>query len=292
VDDLEKSPESEWTSSQVRLKNVLDTARVQKAIQVARIMEADYFGLELEDDDDDEDEESSLVDDEELEDYVEQWGVEVDLSNHNSLVTPRPPPGPEEVREEAIRVDPTLFAGLDEFLTEDQRQEVTKLMTSGNPSSLVAGARILYDTLQGLSNPSSNAGTKRPSFAKMRTKSLRKSSLARRSSVFQLIAEAEEAAAKGRQTNDEKKVAEETQALLRNNPAIANQQHRQLTRQLQIQAGFQKRFPIPVRMPKTVKLDLSLPFDMELVDHTWGGKILKHIMGSYIKWNFSATVSH
>ena len=84
-----------------------------------------------------------------------------------------------------------------------------------------------------------------------------------------MIAEAD--AVLCRRDDDEKKVAEETEALLNAQSRVA--QHRQLERELRIQADFQKRFPIPVRMPKTVKLDLSLPFDMELVDYTWGGKM-------------------
>lgn len=266
-----KIPESEWTTSQVRLNNVLDTAEVQKAIRHARIMEAEYFGYDF---NEEEDEESSFDSDNsisDLDNYVEQWGVEVDLSNgaNHSFVTPRPPA--PIVREEAIRIDPTLFAGLNEFLTESERNEVTELMTRGKPSLLVKGAEILYSTLQKLldSTPSSLVAPNRQKTTEKKKYS-RKISIARRSSVFQLIADAE--AAQSRRKNDGNKVSEEMQALQGPRSRVAQQM--QLGRELQIQADFQKRFPIPVRMPKAVKLDLSLPFDMELVNYTWGGTVM------------------
>ena len=270
-----KVPESEWTTSQVRLKNVLHTTEVKKAIRHATIMEAEYFGRDF-----NEDEKESFIFDnsmaDELENDAEQWGVEVDLKNgtHDSFIEP-PPPSPT-TREEAIRVDPTLFAGLDDFLSEDDRKKVTELMTRGTPSHLVKAAEILYNTLQELSNPNPKpplppppTTITTPQTTTEKRKYIRKKSIARRSSIFQLIAEAD--AAEGRRNDAENKVAEETQVLLNAQSRVA--QHRQLERELRIQADFQKRFPVPVRMPKTVKLDLSLSFDMELVDYTWGGKI-------------------
>ena len=280
VDELTslKTSESEWTSSQVRLKKALHTTEVKKAIQHARIMEAEYFGFDEEDDDnmfffDDDDDDDSDDDDDKsgLENYVgEEWGVEADLCNgvHTSFRVPRPPA--PVIREEAIRVDPTLFAGLDSFLTEDERKEVTELMTRGKPSLLVDAAEILYNALQKLSTPkpSSLAAANRQTATDKRAH-IRRRSLTRRSSVFQLIADAK--IAQGRRNKEEKKVSEAMQAL--QNPRSRAAQHRQLEREMRIQAEFQKRFPLPVRMPKAVKLDLSLPFDMELVDYTWGGEL-------------------
>jgi len=261
-------------------------------------MEAEYFGDDFDegedgndfffDDDDDDDD-----DDSELENYIgEQWGIEADLCNgvHTSFYVPRPPA--PVIREEAIRVDPTLFAGLDSFLTEDERKEVTELMTRGKPSLLVEAAEILYNALQKLSNPkpSSLAATNRPTATDKRTLS-RGSSLARRSSVFQLIADAE--ISQGRRDKEEKKVSEAMQAL--QIPRSRAAQHRQLERELRIQADFQKRFPNPVRMPKAVKLDLSLPFDMELVDYTWGGELqlaINCIIFGFIQLRKLLLISH
>jgi len=255
-------PEIEWTDSQIRLKKALHTNEVQKAIKNARKMEAEYFGCE--DDFDEENDDDFGGDDSLLEkEYIEQWGVEADISNgvHTSFYQPRPPDS--VIREEAIRVDPTLFAGLDYFLSEDERRQVTELMTRGDPLLLAEAAEILYTVAQKISansKPASLAVTDRP-----------KRSLGRRSSVFQLIAEAEVAHGK-EERKKEKKILEETQAL--QNPRSRVAQHQQLERELRLQANFQTRFPIPVRMPKAVQLDLSLPFDMEFVDYTWGGNCM------------------
>jgi hypothetical protein len=46
----------------------------------------------------------------------------------------------------------------------------------------------------------------------------------------------------------------------------------ELERELRLQAEFQMRFPIPVRMPKAVEIDVALPLDMEFVDYTWDGE--------------------
>jgi hypothetical protein len=45
-----------------------------------------------------------------------------------------------------------------------------------------------------------------------------------------------------------------------------------------LQAEFQKCFPLPVRMPKAIELDLELPFDMDFVDYTWGGEEQCHLL--------------
>ena len=280
-------PETEWTNSQIRLRKALHTNEVQQAIKHARKMEAEYFGNEDDFDDDDDDydyDDDDYFDGGDDEDYiVEQWGVEADISNgvHNSFCSPRPPD--PVIREEAIRVDPTLFAGLDYFLTEDERREVTELMTRGDPSLLAEAAEILYTVAQKVSSnptkPASLAANNRPTTAitEKPANIRRKASLCRRSSVYQLIADAEVAHGK-----EEKKVSEQTRALQQNNanPRSRVGQHRLMERELRIQADFQKRFPIPVRMPKAVQLDLSLPFDLEFVDYTWSGELLLEVYSS------------
>jgi hypothetical protein len=255
---------SEWSPSQIRLEKALHTPSVQQAIKQARKLEAEYLGR-----DDFESSELMIKEDEE---FIEEWGFEADCVQgvHDSF---RAPPPPEPLpREEAVRIDPTLFAGLDFALSEEQRLEVTELMTSGNPSSLAEAAEILRSVAQMLSQTNQNpspAETKTAS-AKDQVRNLRKS-LTRRSSVFQLIAEAQEA--HGSVDNEEKKVNEECAAALRGNvPRSRVAQHRNLERELRLQADFQKRFPLPVRMPKAIEVDMTIPFDMEFVDYTWGGE--------------------
>jgi hypothetical protein len=257
---------SNWTDSQVRLQKVLHTPEVQQAIKQARKLEAEYLGR------DDFSDETLFP---ESGDYVEEWGFEADyyVGVHDSFHMPRPPsPVP---REEAIRIDPTLFAGLDYFLTDEQRRDVTELMTSGDTSLLAEAAEILRTTAQQLSNPRQQQQQQHPVIHQSTMTSedkaqKRRKSYARRSSVFQLIAEAE--VAHSRPGPEEKKVNEACSILLNNNPRSRVAQHRELERELRLQADFQKRFPIPVRMPKAVEVDLNLPFDMEFVDYTWGGE--------------------
>jgi len=258
------TPETEWTTSQVRLKRALDTIEVEKAVKCAKIMEADYFDVDFDEMDD---EEKTFEDEINSEDYVEQWGLEVDLSNESNKIFVFPRAPSPTIREETLRVDSTLFAGLAEFLNDEERLTVTELMTCGETTCLVEAADTLFNVLQNLSNvkPSSLTAANRQT-----TIERRKKSICRRSSIFQLIADAE--AARIRNDGKENKVSRETEAL--RNAQSRPAQQRQLGRELRIQADFQKRFPLPVRMPKAVKLDLSLPFDMELLDYTWGGTVL------------------
>mmetsp|Transcript_13350 Transcript_13350/g.32646 ORF Transcript_13350/g.32646 Transcript_13350/m.32646 type:complete len:769 (+) Transcript_13350:90-2396(+) len=397
-----------WTSSQIRLYKALDTPEVQTAISYARKFEDQYLGRlheeeEEEEEDGEEEEDRSYVfggsvteNYEEGDEFterseaseswlggtetgdpsisVEEWGVEADLDVgvHASFRMPEPPLPPQPVvREEAIKVDPTLFAGLDYFLDDEQRLEITKLMTSGQSTNLSKAAIILYDVVNqkinhntrsspphsqpsqpppqvpprqpfagsgesssrqlsqksindsdrtSTSTTTSNANTSNSSISRpplgRRTSSIsrpkfnRRKSLARRSSVFDLIEESNEAHLKHQQRRalagvaavashdndnaEEKKVAEETTQLY----AIINSggggkgstptpgrvvaggdrsriaQHRVMEREIQLQAEFQKRFPLPVRMPKAIEINLELPIDLEFVDYTWGGTVL------------------
>jgi hypothetical protein len=339
------------TSSQFRLERAMHTPEVQHAIDHARRLEAEYLGKDLVDDwfetdldseasmsftdqegrepankDDDTSFTSFIVDD----DY-DEWGVEadIDVGVHSSFRMPPPPK--QVIRAEAIRIDPTLFAGLDYFLTDEQRLQVTELMTGGDPSHLAKAAIILRSValhlqpqprpephpqgqqqdhlrLQNDANTTTDStcrSQEKPPLIPKRSSILssehnkssssmnhRKKSLDRRSSVFQLIEESKAAHLRaatimggggGGTTMEEKKVSETHQvtAMLfqqqhqHNNGGGGRSrvaQHRQLEKELHIQAEFQKRFPIPVRMPKAIVIDLiTLPLDMEFVDYTWNG---------------------
>ena len=47
--------------------------------------------------------------------------------------------------------------------------------------------------------------------------------------------------------------------------------HKQLGRELRQKAIFQKRFPLPVRMPKAIELQLPLTDELDLMDYEWDG---------------------
>jgi hypothetical protein len=256
---------SEWTSSQIRMEKAMQTPAVRQAIKQARKLEAEYYGG-------DEFQISTLPEEDER--FVEEWGVEADfvLGVHDSF---RAPPPPEQLpRHELVRIDPTLFAGLDFALAEDQRLEVTELMTSGDPALLAEAASILHKVAQDLLDArekQDSLSDPATSIQKALTPSNVRKSLARRSSVFQLIVEAEMAHNGDR---EEKKLNETcSEALRRANPRARVGLHRSFERELQAKADFQKRFPLPVRMPKAIEIDLERPFDMEFVDDTWGGEV-------------------
>lgn len=322
---------SEWTNSQLRLEKALGTPEVKQAIFQARKIEDEYLGRAADDFVEEEVDDESFVFDQKEEGSesesdnlsgsfsMEEWGVEADLhvGVHASFRMP-PPPNPV-VREEAIQVDPTLLAGLDYFLNDDQRKEITLLMTSGDPAKLSEAAGILHAVAREIGSPrqrqqnnltpaptpqpqqpqqqhqkkssSSSSNSQKPTLGKRMSTigSSRRKSLARRSSVFDLIADANKAHVRkdagannyGRAYNgsEEKKVAETMHALATINGKSKDTkasrsrvaQHRAVEREIQLQADFQKRFPVPVRMPKAIEVDLAFPLDMEFLDYKWAG---------------------
>jgi hypothetical protein len=233
---IQATDDSELSASQLRLKNVLATPQVKTAIQQARRLEADYLGQEFTDDED------------EIE--YEEEGFEADLIHgvHQSFRMPKSPA--LLLQQTAVMADPTLFAGLEYFLTEDERQFVTEQMTSGEPSKLAKAAKILHSVAQMTRDPRqlvAPAALDRPVLVK-------------RSSVFALIEEAQAA----------KRIPMPPRIMP---PGRARaEQVREMQRSLKKHALFQKEFPVPVRMPKCIEIDLRAKWDLELIDDEWNGK--------------------
>lgn len=228
--------------SQQRLEKALATQRVQTAIKLARKQEATYLGL--------------TVQEESEHDYGEEWGVEADLNGvHDSFHIPNPPQSVD--RAEALQIDPTLFSGLDFCLQDDERKMITKQMTSGDPDILAKAAQYLWTVaLHRHSNVQNNdnvTGINRRSSSNPKQ-------LMKRSSVFSLISEAEE-----------KKTDDTDLSRLLNADRALNSALQQLQRDLQQRAAFQTRFPLPVRMPKSIEFTSSID-GMVLMDYEWDGK--------------------
>lgn len=169
-----KLPEPEWTDSQIRLKKVLHTKSVQKAISEAKKLERECFGngenesLAHYDEGEDLENDENFLNDSVSKEYGQStsaWGVEADITNgvHTSFYVPHVEGemNPTLIREEAIKIDPTLFPGLDYFLSEEQRIEVTSLMTSGDPFLLAEAAEILYNVARNISPNSASGGAKK-----------------------------------------------------------------------------------------------------------------------------------
>lgn len=268
--------ESELTPSQLNLKGAMEKPEVLEAIQTALKLESEYLGKELEErlqnsslgelnynasngsKDSTECSTANTIDEDE---EYEEEGVEADL-NEGVHLSFRSPPPPKEKPIVKNKIDPTLFAGLDYFLSEEERSYVTDFMTSGEPRQLAEAAQILYSVGQISKDPDNHKLTLN------KTKKKNPKSFGRRSSVFELIAEANEA--HSTTVKEEKKVERELNAYLKIAETKARA-HKQLDRDLVKQARFQKLFPIPVRMPKAIELDLNQVFDLDFIDDTWNG---------------------
>lgn len=252
--------QDEMTASQLRLQKVLGQEQVQNAILQARQAEAAYLGRELviEESEQEESEES------EGDDSYDEEGVEMDLIQgvHKSFRMPKAPMPKELLKLDVIVVDPTLFAGLDYFLTEAEREFVTELMTAGDVNKLSEAAHILYFVAQKSKDPSAFKKKKEsPAHRKSRR-------LTRRSSVFELINEAQQVKVK------KGKIAGDADAFY-NSDRDKVAEHRRLNSELQKSAQFQKHFPVPVRMPKCIEVNLTDgPFALQFVDHEWDGTLV------------------
>ena len=261
------------TAKQLQLKDALHQPRVQAAIACARQSEAEYLGREY-----------NVVEtpilppstrsqqssQNKLDVDYEEWGVEMDLESgvHKSFREPRSP-SPRARRElPKTKVDTSLFPGLDYFLTDDERFLVTDLLTRGEPDLLSEAAQILRSVALGSRNPP----VLKPLVADNDGKGAdNPKKLTKLSSVFELIAESEKAHLE-RHVKEFQKISGKP-AIPTYTPAavIRATQHRALERDLKRQAHFKKLFPIPVRMPKVIEIDLSGSFDMLFVDSEWNG---------------------
>jgi hypothetical protein len=268
---------SPLTTSQERLKEAMQKPEVQVVIQAALKLEAEYLGKDsssskgiLEDSFGEislaQTTISTSTSTEEVE--YEEEGVEAELIEgvHLSMRLPKAPEPKPIIKAE---IDPSLFAGLDYFLSEDERSKVTELMTSGEPCQLAEAAQILYTVAEISKDPSKRRDEKtKPPLN-------RRIQLDRKSSVFELIAEAQAAHGNARSAQSGhttiKGADNQTPGRNYRAPSARALAHRQLDRDLQKQAQFQKHFPIPVRMPKCIELDLTKVFDLDFTDDEWNG---------------------
>ena len=289
----------ELTESQKRLLDVLNTTQVKDAIKKARKLEAEYMGMKrmetlswsLRSSGASSCSNASLAQlrQEALASSfftsIDEWGIEADLIHgvHESFRMPRV--SNKNKREESkvdnsVKEDATLFAGLEDFLNGEQKKQITMQMTSGDPNQLAAAAlelwHVLHDDGHGTSTMSDNNTSSIPD---------RRQRLSKRSSVFQLIAEAQEAHEKqiGANGGEEKKTAElldqQYRVLSSAQSATENERRSLVGSNLKRQVAFQKAFPLPVRMPKTVELQVSEDCDshnqmIQLVDYEWDGTVI------------------
>ncbi len=270
VDELEHLLEESrddiaLTEAQIRLKDALERSRdVQNAVAESRRREAEYFGLPpLEQE---EDSESSTS--------IEEWGVEADLLTgvHESFHCPK---SPRRQRNQHLKIpenqiDTTLFGGLDFFISADcDRVDLTKLMISGDTGKLAEGAQILGDVAKSIREPQSDCEQREPVSLTSRHRYFVK-----RSSVFELIAEAKEA-----HIDEEKEkygilpsLPKKQQQRYSRNPSASRV--REVKLEVKRMAEQQKLYPLPVRMPKYVELDCARKNQLFFVDNEWDGTVI------------------
>lgn len=257
------------SASQLQLMDALQQPQVQAAIVRARRMEAAYLGREYK-----VVETKQQQQQQQQEVEYEEWGVEMDLVRgvHQSFRMPKPPTPRAKKEQPRTKVDASLFPGLDYFLSDDERIFVTDLMTRGEPDKLVEAARILHSIAHNVSTDSM-PDNRKPLASSSSNNTQNPKTLFKHSSVFQLIAESEEAH-KNREVRETKKILGKNSPMPLPAAVTRASEHRTLERDLKKQAHFQKLFPIPVRMPKVIEIDLRDKFDMQFVDHEWDGTVM------------------
>jgi len=267
----EKKSKDALTESQQALLKAMHTQQVKDAIAEARKAEAEYLAQEgrspapvlfrpsLRGSFTSQ---GSAASGTEWSDHEEEWGVEVDLEQdvHSSFRMPKQPKPRSLSRAiSSVAADPSLFAGLESCMTDGQCLAISAQMISGKPDELAKAAFQLYQILHDEDPMDSSAG-----YAVGQAKPM----LKHRSSIFQLIKESQAAHAR-----EEKK---EDPFMTPRAELMA--QSRQRERSNLLKASIQKKFPLPVRMPKSIVLDnLSVDEefdDLSFIDHTWDGTVL------------------
>ena len=188
-------------------------------------------------------------------------------------------------------IDETLFHGLEACMTHGEQLKVSHLHTTGKPKDLARAAHILQEVEQ-----DARQGIK-PSH--------RQQMMNRRASLYGIVEETRQIDI----SNSAPSSTSSLQAGKNNTPQAAQtsvqyvaqqQQHRlnlaaerrQLEMSLMLKASLLERCPLPVRMPKSITLDVSDPlsrfFPLRFCADTWDGTVLD----AYTRLNISAASSH
>jgi hypothetical protein len=295
--NLHANEQVDLTASERRLKQVIHDPEVQLAVKEAQKREDEFFGRAHPKSPQALDENNEVVDDT-SEAYIrchkdslvanyKEMGVEadVDFGVHQSFVISKNRPAPIDKRT----IDPTLFQGLEFGMSNEEKETVTELLTSGDTTKLAGAAEILHGislrVQQGLPPP-------KP------VSELPEQQVSRSSSIYKLIDES-----KAAREIAYKKTVQQTKALypqqvrrqlnqerrLLKHDKFVN--HRKVDMELAQRAQFMKLHPLPVRMPKYVEFNLHdkqsrsfLPFfltsandnecPLSFIDDTWDGSVI------------------
>lgn len=223
------------------MKAAMQNVLVKDAIEEARLRETQFFGYRT----------SSSTESDSSDEDDGAWGFEADLENgvHQSFHCPNRSSRQLEV-ERILPVDETLLGGLSGIMTEHQKEKITELLTSGDPNQLVEGAELLRCISEEFS-PNSPARAMRRSAS-------------RRGSVYRLVADAHKAHQKAESTSSAPA-----------NLARSRFWRRQMEMELRQRAEYMASHPLPVRVPKSLRLPLKEQGAdvLSFVDDVWDGTI-------------------
>ena len=250
-----------------RIKAALADDLVHEALVDAAAREADFFGWHTDSSSSSSSSSSSDNDDDppsfrhkDASSFSEcdtAWGVEADLLRgvHSSFYIP----ASQSVRKTALQqriltIDKTLLGGLAEHLSAQQQEQVTEYFTSGDPAQLVQGAEILRKAAR-MATVDSGSGLNE-SF---------------RGSVYALIAQANQA----RQKAQKRRRSSSKQA------SHSPTRRKRLYRAVQQQANYLQTHPLPVRLPKSIQINLPDPWargnggytGLQFCDDVWDGTL-------------------
>mmetsp|Transcript_4144 Transcript_4144/g.11746 ORF Transcript_4144/g.11746 Transcript_4144/m.11746 type:complete len:530 (+) Transcript_4144:254-1843(+) len=278
--------DEELSASELRMRNVMDDAKVRSAIAEARRREADFFGIYQEEDDGQEsfarkDDNDRTTDNgaAAADTSYDECGVEADLVKgvHESMRWPKQPYNHHLISVKPSReIDLSLLSGLEIAMTSAEQELVVDLMTSGKVSQVANAAQILHGVQLNVFGKSRTTASK-----DVATERMTERSNAARSSVFALIDEAKHIREKAENV---KKQAGNAGLVAQNlafpplSTAHARTAASHRATEISIRRNMErlKRFPLPVRMPKFVELELpdhcSIPFG--LVNDEWDGYLI------------------
>lgn len=286
--DTEQNDEE--SASQLLTEQILTTPEVKAAIARARISEAQFLGRSVP-----ELEAVSMEDDDDCDDYDEE-GIEMDLVHgvHQSFRLRRTQPKQHKRQPTVVvQTDSTLFGGLDYFLNDEEQLYVTQLLTSGDAKKLGEAAQILHSVAELHKNPRETATASKynQKFNNGNIIKKKRPSFVKKSSILDLVQEAKEVHdrhqdADSENTEQDALMNEELLPTRRPRPRSLAQhkasQHRQLELDLKRQATFSIEFPIPVRMPKCIEINLEEPLDWQLMDDSWNGTCRAFFVASFV----------
>lgn len=308
--------DDQLSASELRLKKALATNEdhIASDIDEARKREDDFFGRDHPSNDADgavasssykEDLDEGTSKTRRLSSFIDEEGVEADITQgvHKSFIFRHKSQmgfdlsalddlddeDEEEIDLENVEPDPSLLAGLDYFLAEEEKRFITAQLTSGDLTKLAATAEMMHHVgLMALADIKPNTLKQRRKSISSQTRGDRRGSMHQSmlSSIKDVIRESNEARLiemEKEEANMRKKtngaVGITTMQLVNATNSSAAGQRRQkllLDAKMKQQMEFMIMYPLPIHMPKYTKITVRRSGSpcITVVDDVWNGTVL------------------